>query len=429
MYVVPGRPGLLTTIGVLCIVVASLSIIASFITGCGAVTAGQLARQSLMPARMGTATPAPGVAMTTADAGANGFSVQERAVFINALTRGQPLSPARRQQLDTFLREHGRSVIQPNGVLIPRTVTGHLGGSGKEYAQDGNGPDYFVFLQGRECNLPGRLKLYDENAVYVPDDTTLEKLRSAYDPSAPPSVAPAYTPTIGLDPDDASAVVGEIKRKSNNKLNPAQAQSLQMALEQPSYIQWLTPSSTAAGLSSQVKTAIVQSNGTVTVNWANGSKTVCMPDGTISGMTLGTGTATTQPTNPFTTPKPITVSRSAVSLGVVEAIGSGIAALLLLTTGILVLRQAPASRWLLLLYSLVKIALAVTAIVAFSWLYSSLKFPEDSYFNLAWSGDYIQSMSIVGIVLASIGLLFPLVLMVVMATSKTVKDYYKTGTT
>jgi hypothetical protein len=422
-YVVPGRPGLLTAIGVLCIVVASLSIIASFISGCSAVAAREISAQSRMSARMGTGGMPPGATMggTANDAGPNGFAANERAIFANALSTRRRLSKARSQQLDTFLKEHGRLVLQPAGALTQRTVTAHIASHGQEFSDQGKGPDYFVFMQGKECETPGRLRIFDDRAVYSGDDN-VTVLRSAYDPTAPQNVAPPFTPTMCLDKSDAGAVVNQVKKLSNNKLNASQAQSLQGALELPQYTQWLTPSSTTVGLTSQVKSVVVQSDGTATITWANGTNLVLLPNGDTGGAVLK---PTTNPAANALGGGVITLNRSACNLGLFEAISSALLAIFLLVTGILVLRQMPASRWMLLLYSLIKLALGVTAIVAFGWMISTLKYVDPGHFYTAIMGEQITGMSVMSIVLAALGILFPISLLIVLISSKTVKDYYK----
>src|SRR2546428_651871 len=70
----------------------------------------------------------------------NGLDDNNRAVVIQALRSRmrRPLNEARRQQLDTFLSEHGAQILNdPANALTTQKVVQHLGQVGQEFGSPG----------------------------------------------------------------------------------------------------------------------------------------------------------------------------------------------------------------------------------------------------------------------------------------------------
>jgi hypothetical protein len=116
-----------------------------------------------------------------------------------------------------------------------------------------------------------------------------------------------------------------------------------------------------------------------------------------------------------------------IALVIGESLASGALAVYLMVIAILTLRDSPRGRRFHQVFAAIKIPLAITGGVAFAWLMtgmlSSLRALNPGMGRGAPSADSIQTMATLGIVMAVVGLLYPVVLLFVLR-SKPVKDYY-----
>jgi hypothetical protein len=184
-----------------------------------------------------------------------------------------------------------------------------------------------------------------------------------------------------------------------------------------------------------VKSAVVHDDGAVTVTFSMGTITLDVQGKvTKSGTSFNPQAAPPAGANPANVPNPwggmtmgtMSVSHSAVTLVAAEAVLSLLLAIFLLVTGILVLRQTPGGRKLLLAYALLKLACGVLGIVALSWMIRSIWASDaNAAFGYASTmAGMAKGMATAATVLACIGLLFPLAVLLVMLGSKEVRDYY-----
>src|SRR5204863_525834 len=98
----------------------------------------------------------------------------------------------------------------------------------------------------------------------------------AADPAGPTGLAAADRaaavdePSPPLDNNQANAVVGRVRQLSNNRLKASQSAQIATLLQSPSSSHWIDNTANVAGLTSQVASAIAQSDGSLVVNFTNG---------------------------------------------------------------------------------------------------------------------------------------------------------------
>ena len=167
-YVMPpayrGRPGLVTAIGVMSIIVAAISVMGSLFMGMQAagiymmsmMSSSIAAGQARRPPMVAPVPPAPPVPVNGAAPAQlvwpRGMDDRERLAMIKTLTQLRPMTPRRMSQLDTILVQAGKDM-----------ATDHVTASGAMPAtQSGEkAPDYFD-------TTTGRLLVYDDRAVFFP---------------------------------------------------------------------------------------------------------------------------------------------------------------------------------------------------------------------------------------------------------------------
>ena len=432
------RPGIITTLAVSGIIVAALSVVASLISGCSSLVVMGNARRAASVARMSAVTPptvAPPVQATSPDP-FNGLDNSNRAVVIQALRSRmrRQLSETRRQQLDTFLSEHGAQILNdPANALTTQKVAQHLGTVGQEYNAPGRASaDFFVFKSGPLCSVPGRLVVYDQNTVFKPDDGS-PSLRSQYKPGetqAPNFQSPPQPiETTGLDDDEAGAVIARIRLLSNNRLNAQQTATLTTLLTSPSYANWLTQSSTTPGLTAQVKSAVATSDGKLTITFTMGKLALDRQGaviGPIPQAPVGVPT-TNRSTGPQFVMGTIGVEPRSCTLAVIEALISGLVAIYLMVVAIMTFRQTGMSRKFWIIYALLKIPLSIMALVAFGWMISSMNVANDPMGIATSMMSGFKGMAATSQVLAGIGLAYPIAILLTLTLSKTARDFYKTS--
>ena len=404
-----GRPGVLTAIGVISICVAAISglfALYSVLMGFGFYMASAMSQRQ---SRATTATlvapvpPAPPVASTAAtmpsgpQVGPLGMSPAERDAAFQSLNGLRPLGPSRRRQLDTILAAAGKS-FATDRVIESGTM---------EDARDGEpGPEYFVTQRGR-------LEIFNDRAVFFPNDNsptirTSAPFEVADAPATGPATGPATAPTTVpagsvLTAAEVQSVVSQVQAMTGNKLTPLQVTSVQSVLTNPT--QLLVPPGTAQG---SITAAHAQPDGTVMMNFANGSMLMLGPQGNVVAQT-------TPMTVPFGSGFAMSpwvvgsyVALSVVSLGL---------AVLLLVAGILVLSRSTKGRRLHLIYAWLKIPVAVAASLLLGTIMSHL----GSAFATTAAGSSLGAGWMVGTMV--LGCLYPVALLIALNT-RTVRDYY-----
>jgi hypothetical protein len=420
------RPGFVTTMAVFGIITAALSFLASAFTGCSSAILMAQAKRGAVVMRGGAGMPATAPTMVTPQAAPvspEGLSAAEARVVVNVLRSRRAITPARQEQLEAFLKEHGKQLLDdPAGALTSRKVYDHLGEVGQEFANPGQtGADFFVIKAGPLAKLPGRLRVFDDRSVFEADDHSGTLRSAAAKDAAPKSWADPDDP--GLDDDGAAAIVNKVRADSRNLLNAAQAETLRATLQSPAYSAWVSPSSTIPGLTAQVRSVVVNLDGSVAIAFTMTRVTLDAQGNVVGGAPVP-GAATQPIGAPGVTFGALGVDRRSCSMAVAEALLSALLAVFLLVVSILSLRQSPAARRLFLIYAVVKVLCGVVAIVAFAGILSSLNAGNDSFGYARAMATSFGGVARVAITLSAIGLAYPLVVLGAMTLSRTAREYY-----
>ena len=458
------RPGIVSAIGVVSIVVASLSLVASVFTGFYGFWMFRLSQMSTQMNRGAAGTSStsivppgmtPGQGGTGAAAapakpvvGPEGMREKDRQTVAEVLQTMEVLPPQRLRQLEWFLAQSGQQVFPtgPTGISEEKVASAVID-SGTE--PSGNPrvapPLYFD-------TASGRLLLYDNHAVFRPSGLGGQTVRSSApvlapdggqtpdgpgvipppaspgnpidpfasdpnDPFAAPSTPPAVNANIpgpgGLTPGEVEQVVQAAQRAANGRLNPAQLTAIRQALDTPG--QRLV---TRQQVWSPVSMVQMQPDGSAVVRLGGGFMVIDNQGFVQSNM------STLMPR--------LRIHPLSIALVVGESIASAALAIFLFVVAVLTLRDSPRGRRYHQVFAAIKIPLAVTGGVAFAWLMTglltSLRALNPGMGAGLPSARAIQTMTTLGIMMAVIGLLYPVVLLIVLRT-RTVKDYYNPAIT
>ena len=430
-YVVPqqhARPGLITAIGVISIVVASLSFVGSAFTVLQSAGYYMMSlMSSTVAAAQATATataavPPPVAMPEESAAGPRGMESEERQAAVRELTRLRPMTPSRKRHLDAILASAGRDMATDR-VTDSGTMEGMRSGEIP--------PDYFV-------TPAGRLEVFNDRAVFYPIDRSPTVRASAPPEAAPgtapgdegarevvdapvkgvdpaPSTAPAISLTVpsttttavvvgALAPGEVESVIQQAQSLSGNGLTPAQVASLRNVLAGPG--QQLVQPGTAQGA---VLSAYTQAGTPAVIQFSDGGSITLGQQGNVVSMAA----APVMPTFKF----------QPAALGLM--LGTGLASLALavylLVIGILTLRQSPRGRRLHLIYAFIKIPLAIAAGVASAWVARDLmaSFAGPGVPTPPTSGYSLFS----GLMPLVLGCAYPAALLIVLNV-KSVREYY-----
>jgi hypothetical protein len=355
---IPRRPGFVTAIGVTSIVVASLSILANVFAGAYSVgmTVVNAARASMATAVMTAqaqqqaAADQAAAAQAAADAGEfppgpRGLVRTEREQIARVLATIRPLNPEKHARLHQLLAKCGQDVfpfVRSTTTSSDATIRNNVSESGQLPSVRGgdDGPVYFIVGTGK-------LEIDDDKAAFFPTGggSAARVARGVIDPDS-----------SMLSSSDIDAVIARVNTicAGSGSITPAQTQTLRLALTGADQrLISIGPHEPPAA--QQVVAAMVMPQGQLTVRTSGSFLSIDSAGNIIgrSGM-------------PFMGPT-INVRKSASTLTILEALGSGLLAIYLLVIGILMLRQVRASRRLHLIYAALKIPLAIVMAVGWAW--------------------------------------------------------------
>ena len=420
---VAGRPGILTAVGVISIVVASFGVLGSLYTGVTLLMFNAMA--SFAPVAM-PAPNTPGMTPTTAPANVSpaassvvvterGLESAERAAVAAGLGELRFLSTSRVEQLDALLAEAGKDIFAGAGKpltadRIETLVQSHATGLSADPSVPG--PDTFR-------TESGRFELYDDRAVFYPNRGDIVR------------VSTLTTSTAGLNGAQVERVVAQAQVASGNTMNPSQLAGLRTLLSSPGqqHVSVVT-------LPTAIRGAQPMGDGSVMVTFPNGMAQVG-PQGQIqmSSFTAADGTMTTTTANAgtFTVGGPfgggggrVRVNGAAMALAGFATLVGTLLAVYLLVSGILVLRDSQRGRKLHLIYAWLKIPVTILGALAVWWLTTSLfesMMAQSGAAGVAASPAMSMGIGIQQAVMAVFGLIYPVALLIVMQT-RGVKDYY-----
>lgn len=409
------RPGIVTAIGVMAIIVGSLSLLANFSTGMSAWGFLLMQRVSATMSRAmaaRAAAPAP-----AAQPPATPLSVGEVGVAMNTLSPMLGLDGPHDRELDRMLRRHGREIfdgdddVQLTGAAIREAVT-----LTRKMSRAGSQPAQFVTSEGM-------VQVYADHAVFTSaDGGTILQTSARHNSDSTRATGSVSTSvqvtTIGpggvsiqtasttLTPPEISSVVSAVNSAAPSPLNQAQVRSLQAELAKPNQLLVRVASV------GQVAAVIAQPGGNVTIYFNTGNMLVLGP----AGQVISSG--------PPPMPK-FNVNPGLAGLVILEAVLSGALAIYLVVVGIIVLRGSFAGPRLLRIYAWTKIPLAILAGVGVGMLmyqfYSG--FSNMPGFAGANAASFAPLGTLYGVGLGLLGLAFPVGVLIALR-SRTVRGYF-----
>ena len=393
------RPWIVSAVGVVSVIIASISLIADFISLMIANMITGMATIAAMTPPPVVTPPAPAVVQARPEyVGPQGLSASQRQAVIDGLARVHALSDGRQKQVDGLLAYVGQLVIQLSAENLTAERVATYVTDVREIPSGSGGEPDDMFILGS-----GRLQISDDNAVFFPDNS----------PSPIRSGGGSYTDSDGthIASEQIAAIVERVRSLSNQAINDAQVNSLETELESTSQT-LITPSPSVTQAVAQVMSAQSLPDGTIAVTTKNGSMSFAPMGQSFHGI-VAIGAM-----GPPWIRRSAGVPRRDATLLMLDAITSFAAAGFLLACGIVMLRNLPAARWMHLAYAGIKMVLAGLSCYAIYAVAMDLDAgaPDARGTALAW-------MLIVG----AVGFVYPVVLMIVM-NLKSVREFLGTAT-
>ncbi len=408
------RPAPITAMGVISIVVASLSIVASV---AGAMTGLGMMMTLAIASAVGSTSTSVSIAGSAAgpdiaqDANPQAMSADKRLIVIDAFQRIRSLSETRQRQLDALLAEHGRDIFdQPEESLNATDVSAEISDSGhlQTASGAGNGPEFFVLGNGR-------LEISDDHAVFFPSDGK-PALRSSAATTEEESETGDFTPTVGTATLSNAQIHAVLTRISHlgARLNPQQQKTIRQMLKGPAQ-QLINRTGGGAEAAAQILTAMSFPDGSAMIQARYGPTVSTLMLDSAGQVTNSTTTNSAVPTRTAIRKVNlrwvfIALASSAANLGV---------AIFLLVAGILVLRQSRRGATLHWIYAALKIPLVVLATVAAAevgYLFFS-SMPSAGPARSTFPAATIMAAP------AILGLIYPIALLFILR-SRSVRGYY-----
>jgi hypothetical protein len=413
------KPGIVTTIGVMCIVIACLSAFASFISGTYSVgfyfvsqfqSSMATARATMMSASVATTAPSnsPSGNSTALPAG-------DAGVAVNAIDSMLSLDPPKVRELDRLMRRHGREVFggDDDTPLTAATVRSAITSS-----HHGTNKSDFTTAQGT-------VEIFSDLATFTSADGSTTVRTSArhnedesshtstngaasYAMTATANAGPSTVPSAMLPAADIASAVSAAQ--GIGTLNAAQVRSLQAELSAPNQT-LVTPSTPTP-----VAGVTTQPNGNLVITFNTGNMLIL--DG--RGKVVSSG--------PPPTPN-FGITGTLAAMNVIEGIASVGLAIYLLIVGIVVLRGSFAAPRMLKIYAWIKIPLALIAGVGLAMFGYALADAILSSPALGIGGPNAGStklgFALGGAAAIVFGLAFPVGLLLALR-SKSVSEFYNT---
>ena len=416
-----GRPGMITAIGVISIVVGSLGIVTnglSALYGFGVCMFSQMAKSmpaATVVANAPTTTLSGGttnsstnvwVYPTAAGAGmasvaaaqpAAGLAAAGRQVAIGGLTKVRKLSAVRVEQLDTLLSEVG-------GAIFPEAITAQsVAASVSANGQVSGATDYFILPQGR-------LEITDYGATFTPASGPSTRLSVGwiFDANGQPILPAARV----------EAIIQHVGTSPGISLTAAQEAAIRSELRAPGQ-SLILPAQTASETVAQISTVTAAPDGNVTIVTNPGSSLTVGPGGTVSGKTAAMA-------SPFAGPGGMPqIPLAPPLIALVSSLAEVALAIYLLIIGILVIRQHPRGGMLHRWFAGIKIPLVLLTVAAWGWTANAFMagLGKASNSGVVMPSDLILRMLIFLGFIAILGMIYPVGLLIALRT-RSIREYY-----
>jgi hypothetical protein len=391
------RPGIITAIGVISIVVASLSLIGSALWALYAVmfTAMASVMPTMGPAMFGGFTP-------------GGLSGTEAAQVMAALDADK-LDEHRRAILANFVNEQGAAVFpRTSGFITEQDMRRAIVRRGVRGGVEG-GQEASWYVMGK-----GRLEVGIDYAAWYPTAS-----------------APAAADANALSLAQANAVILSANRAIGGRLSDRQADILRRELMSDSQM-LVVPGADSSKLRDAIVGAPPARNGGLLLYSENGGVMYLPPDAadnapdSVAHISFGVGgvPATTAPSAALSA----IASRMRLGgvLAALEALLSLGLAIYLLVIGILVFRFSRRGRRHHLIYAVLKLPLTVFFVVCWTILTGNMvELTVARTSGMAAAAPTTMGLAIGFGLVAAVSAIYPIALLVVLNT-RTVREYYQT---
>jgi hypothetical protein len=410
---VSNRPGLITAIGVISIVVGSLALLFNGISGfwsfgmmmISSATQTAVARQAAAKQATATVTtpgPVDPVSMPKPD----------RQTVLKGLSMHRPISPARREQLDALLVKFGRQIFKLQGAdLTVNVVQQNVTDSGRlPDAKGGEGPDFFAIGEGR-------IELADTYAKFVPGDGRETVRVSASEEGEQQNWQ------AGLTPAQVKAIIDKIEQQAGQPLTAGQKSKLDVVLSSPAQ-GFFTTAATIPAVTSQLQRAVIYNSGAngaqMMMTTGQGMLTLDAQGNTVTSTTWGAGAFGPGGAGPV-----FKINMPAAIVSMTCAALSALLAIYLLVIGIFMLRQHPRAGRLHKIYAWIKIPVAIAGGIALVITWTS--FIASAAAAGPGGAATAKGMATAGIAFAIVavvlGCLYPVSLLIALR-SRSMREYY-----
>jgi len=379
------RPGGLTFIGVMGIILSVIGLGVSFATLIFSI-ATTVAAQAQATALAANAQSYP-LTASGAQVSPDGFDAMQSQAVVNGLQLARPMTAQEANQVRSLAQNHGKKLFSFNAASISATrVAANVSESGQVLNSSGKLENYYVLGEGRIDVGEGRaLFRATDGEVYRSNEVAVNR---------------------ALDEDQINQVVTEINLAIDTPLNATQESKLRTMLRDPSQLV-VTADEVGA-----IQAGRMQPD---TVWFVTDSAQVRMDK---SGNTvLMSSMAPVPGTNPFSGKK-ISLKWGRAMQG--EALVSGAMAVFLMVGSIILLRGRPVGRKLLIIYGLAGIPLAIVGGLAVGFAAGEWV----NAFNTPTNPVSMNVAYIASILFGGFQIIWPLIVLLAM-TRKSVKDHFK----
>ena len=397
------RPGLITTIGVLSIVIGSLGLLFNGIAGLQSFGMMMISNMTKTAAAAQQAKQAAVAVKQSRPVDPLSMPAEDRQKVVRGLAMHRAISKPRREQLDALLAKCGRQIFKLRGAdLTVEVVRVGVNESGPLPDAKGGKPlDFFIVGEGR-------IELADEFAKFTPGNGAEIVRVSASD------VGEQVNWEAGLTPAQVKAIVDKAEAQAGQALPAAMKSKLEQSISAPGqgYFETVPTVPEAAAQITNVSYFVNNGSGSLTLQTARGMLVIDQSGNVTSSMTWGgAGGGFAGPT--------FNVNMQAAIASIVCAVLGSALAIYLLIIGILMLRQHPRAGRLHKIYAAIKIPLAIAAGLAWPIFWMSIN-PAGT----ATGSSPMSAALITGCVITIlVGIAYPIFVLIALRT-RGVREYY-----
>ena len=407
-YVAPqyGRPGLITAIGVISIVIGSLGLLFNGIAGLQTFGMIMISNITRTAATAQQAKQAAVTAKANRPVDPLSMPAEDRQTVVRGLAMHRAISKPRREQLDALLTKCGRQIFRLRGSdLTVEVVRQNVTESGQlPDARGGEGHDFFIVGEGR-------IELADDHAKFVPGDGAETVRISATDAGEQPNWE------AGLTAAQVKAIIDKVETQAGQALPTTMKSKLEAAISAPGqgYFETVPTIPEAPAQITNVSYMVNNGVGQLTLQTNQGMLVLDQAGNTVSSMTWGAGGM-----GGFGGGPTINVNMAAATTAIICAAVGLALAIYLLVIGILMLRQHPRAGRLHKIYAAIKIPLAIVAGIAWPVFWASF---STMGAGTTTAPTFTPALITACVIAVLVGCAYPIALLIAFRT-RTAREYY-----